>query len=173
MNRVVVDTNVPIVANGRSDAKNSRLPSIACREAAVKRLQQILASGKVLLDLAGEIQAEYRAHLYASGQPGVGDRFYQAIINSAPTRIERVELPKQEDGEFEDLPRVLVATNFDPSDRKFAALAKREQAPVVNATDSDWLNQRETLQEHGILVEFVCGCESSLWFTQQEMDTAS
>jgi predicted nucleic acid-binding protein len=166
MSRVVVDTNVPIVANGRPDAKNSALPSIACREAAVKRLQQILVSERVLLDLAGEIQAEYRTRLNASGQPGVGDRFYQAILNSAPSRIVRVELPKLEDGEFEDLPRVLIETNFDPSDRKFAALAKREQAPVINATDSDWLNQRETLEENGIRVEFVCGCDSSFWFTK-------
>jgi hypothetical protein len=58
--------------------------------------------------LAGEIQAEYRTYLDARGQPGVGDRFYQAVINSAPKKIVRIDLPKRDDGEFTDLPQELI-----------------------------------------------------------------
>jgi hypothetical protein len=166
MSRFVVDTNVPIVANGRPDPKDNRVPSIDCRIACVTRLEKILKSGKVLLDLAGEIQDEYRTYLRPSGQPGVGDRFYQEVLNSAPKKIERVELPKRDDDEFADLPQALIDANFDPSDRKFAALAIRGQAPVVNATDSDWLNHRTMLENHGIRVEFLCGCDSSNWFSE-------
>ncbi|MGO9431005.1 hypothetical protein [Rhodoblastus sp.] len=82
-----------------------------------------------MLDQAGEIQAEYRRYLNPRGQPGVGDRFYLEVLNSAPKRIERVELPKRDDGEFLDLPQALIDVNFDPSDRKFAALAKRKRRP--------------------------------------------
>lgn len=53
-----VDTNVPIVANGRSD-NGEHLPSIACRLAAIEFLESLLTGGVVLLDLEGEIQAEY------------------------------------------------------------------------------------------------------------------
>jgi hypothetical protein len=150
MSRHVVDTNVPIVANGRPNPDDSGVPSNACRIAAIKFLVNTLESGKVLLDQAGEIQAEYRRYLNPRGQPGVGDRFYLEVLNSAPKRIERVELPKRDDGEFLDLPQALIDVNFDPSDRKFAALAKREKAPVINATDSDWLNHRDVIESTGI-----------------------
>jgi hypothetical protein len=83
MSRFVVDTNVPVVANGRSNDDNDRPPSTDCRAAAILFLQRLLRSGTILIDLAGEIQAEYRTYLDARGQPGVGDRFYQAVINSA------------------------------------------------------------------------------------------
>ena len=166
MSRYVVDTNVPIVANGRPDPKDMEPPSVFCRIAAVKFLQELLTSGKVLIDLAGEIQAEYRTYLRPSGQPGVGDRFYHAVLNSAPHLVERIELPKRDDGEYADLPQALIDANFDRSDRKFAALGRREQAPVINAIDSDWLNHRATLDDNGICVKFVCGCDETKWFTR-------
>lgn len=165
MSRYVVDTNVPIVANGRPDPKDKNPPSLDCRIAAVKFLQCLLSSGTVLVDLAGEIQAEYRTYFCPNGQPGVGDRFYREVLNSAPHRIERIELPKRDDGEYADLPQALIGANFDPSDRKFAALAKREQVPVVNATDSDWLEHRARLDESAIHVKFLCGCDKTTWFS--------
>jgi hypothetical protein len=129
-------------------------------------LIDLLRSGKVLLDFAGEIQAEYRTYLRPSGQPGVGDCFYQVVLNSAPRQIERIDLPKRDDGEFADLPQALIDANFDPSDRKFAALARRNQVPVANATDSDWLDHRVTLNKVGIEVAFLCGCNKRAWFTR-------
>lgn len=164
MRRRVVDTNVPIVANGRLTTIGSRSASVDCREATVRFLQQIHRKGKILIDTEGEIQTEYRKHLHPSGQPGVGDRFYQDVLNSAPRLVERVDLPRDADGEYVDLPRALVDAGFDPSDRKFAALAKRQRVPVVNATDSDWLEHRATLLANDIEVEFLCGCDQSKWF---------
>ena len=86
MSRYVVDTNVPIVANGRPNPDDSGVPSNACRIAAIEFLVDTLESGKVLLDQAGEIQAEYRRYLNPRGQPGVGDRFYLEVLNSAPKK---------------------------------------------------------------------------------------
>ena len=164
MTRCVVDTNVPIVANGRPDPKDARPPSVDCRVAAIVFLQNILKSGRILVDLAGEIQGEYRRYLNARGQPGVGDRFYLEVLRSEPQRIERIELPRRADGEYVDLPQALIDAEFDPSDRKFAALARRENVPVANATDSDWLNHRSTLEANGIAVNFLCGCDRRVWF---------
>ena len=48
--RCTVDTNVPVVANGRSDmAGGSRVPSIDCRLAAIELLERILNYGKIFI----------------------------------------------------------------------------------------------------------------------------
>ena len=166
MIRCTVDTNVPIVANGRSGPTGGgKIPSVDCRLAAVQFLQLLLQSGSILLDFDGDIQVEYRTYLHPSGQPGVGDRFYREVLNSAPHLVERVELPKRADGEYADLPQPLIDARFDPSDRKFAALAKREQVPVFNATDSDWVEHHSILAANGVKVDFLCGCDQTKWFT--------
>jgi hypothetical protein len=163
--RVVVDTNVPIVANGRADpSSGAREPSLGCRIAAIEFLTQALKSHRILLDLAGEIQKEYRTYLNPGGQPGVGDRFYQAILMSMPTRVERVDLPRTAEGDYVDFPADPELADFDPSDRKFAALARRARAPVANATDTDWLHHRVALERNGVTVDFVCGCTKDDWF---------
>ena len=164
MRRWVVDTNVPIVANGRPDPGDARLPSLSCRLNAVRFLQRLLNTDRVLIDLAGEIQTEYRTYLNPNGQPGVGDRFYQEVLHSAPSKVERIDLPKLESGEYADLPQPVVDAGFDPSDRKFAALAHKEQVPVANATDSDWLFHRNVLEANGVRLNFVCGQQPQGWF---------
>jgi hypothetical protein len=141
-------------------------PSTECRLAAVEFLEAILEKGCVVLDLAGEIEAEYRRYLNPRGQPGVGDRFYLAILNSAPGRVERVGIARDERGHYEDFPAVAELASFDPSDRKFAALARREGIPVANATDTDWLNYRSALAAYGIATHFVCGCDRQTWFAR-------
>lgn len=163
---VVVDTNVPIVANGRAETDgDTGSPSLACRLAAVKRLTRVLNREQVLLDSDGEILAEYKRHLQPSGQPGVGDRFYQEMLRFNCERVRQVELPRRPDGSYEDFPAVGRLANFDLSDRKFAALAKKENAPVLNATDSDWIEHLAALRAERIEVEFVCGCNRADWLT--------
>ena len=164
MSRSVVDTNVAIVANGKPDPEDLRPPSIPCRKAAVNFLSELVKNGTVLLDVEGAIQAEYRNRLNPSGAPGVGDRFYQIVLHSSPQLVERVALPKRPDGEYEDLPQSLIDGGFDPSDRKFAALACKEGVPVYNATDSDWIEHSTTLAAADIHVENLCGCNTNLWF---------
>jgi hypothetical protein len=163
--RVVIDTNVPIVANGRPDPSNGgRTPSLGCRSAAIDFLTEALRSHRILLDLAREIQTEYRNYLNPRGQPGVGDRFYLQVLMSSPAHVERIDLPRTADGGYADFPDDPELNGFDPSDRKFAALARREGIPVVNATDSDWLHHRDALARYAIAVQFVCGCNEDDWF---------
>ncbi|MGH8030456.1 MAG: hypothetical protein ACREO3_11040 [Arenimonas sp.] len=160
-----MDTNVPIVANGRPDpSRGGHQPSIDCRKAAVMRLMTLMATGTVVLDLAGEIEDEYQRHLNPSGQPGVGDRFFLQVINSAPGRIERANLPLSASGDYEDFPTDPALVNFDHSDRKFAALSRREGIPVVTATDSDWVEHRDALVANAVAIDFVCGCDRANWF---------
>jgi hypothetical protein len=158
MPRYVIDTNVPIVANGQ-DGKIR----IECRQAAVKLLLNAMETGTIYLDSAGEIQQEYRTYLNPSGQPGVGDRFYLAVLNSNPNKIRRVEVKKRANGEYEDLPQPIIDAGFDPSDRKFAAVAKKAEAKVYNAVDSDWLEKKAIIEANGIEIVFLCGCDPRQW----------
>ncbi len=157
MARYVIDTNVAIVANGAENV------TIDCQLAAVETLRNVVNKGVIVVDAAGEIRDEYRRHLDPRGQPGVGDRFYLEVINCHPDRTMQVHLPKREDGEFQDLPQAVIDAGFDPSDRKFAAAAKKSNSPVYNATDSDWVEKQQVLEAAGIMIVFLCGCQPEKW----------
>jgi predicted nucleic acid-binding protein len=158
MPRYVIDTNVAIVANGEDE--NIR---IECRLAAVELLQKAINGGIVFLDDAGEIQEEYRRYLDPKGQPGVGDRFFLEVINSHPQKVKRINLNKRADGEYADLPQEIIDSGFDPSDRKFAAVARKAHAKVHNAVDSDWVEKRAVIEASGIEIVFLCGCDPTQW----------
>jgi hypothetical protein len=154
----VIDTNVPIVANGRSDGI-----SLDCRQSAMKVLMKAVNGGKIFVDAAGEIQSEYRRHLNPQGQPGVGDLFYREVLNCHPDRVVQIEVSKLPGGEFSDVPQELVDAGFDPSDRKFVAVAKVAKSPVYNAVDTDWVEHRAILEANKVKVVFVCGPDPNSW----------
>jgi hypothetical protein len=155
----VVDTNVLVVANGRVGNAGPR-----CRLAAIDALNELLTRGRIVVDLAGEILGEYRRYCKPEGQPGVGDRFFREVLMNYAGKIERVCLKKRPDGSFVDFPDDEDLANFDHSDRKFAAASRKLSTPVVNATDSDWVDHLPALERHGIRVDFVCGMCRTEWF---------
>jgi hypothetical protein len=117
---------------------------------------------RLLLDNAYHIVNEYKHLLNQSGQPGPGDAFLRwALTNMHSRRCELVSItPSGDSGdkgfvEFPDDPKL---NNFDLSDRKFVAVirAHPEQPPLLNATDSDWLQAREALEANGVRVVFLC-----------------
>lgn len=159
MRGAVVDTNVGIVANGGHDRA-----SIACQFECVRALREITGERgrKLALDSLQLIFAEYRRHLSLSGEPGPGDEFIRWVSQRMfdPDRCELVPITLldgagQRIAEFPDDPRL---SEFDPSDRKFAAVAARSEchAAVLNAVDSGWVYHRGALAEHGVEVEFLC-----------------
>jgi hypothetical protein len=158
MNARVVDTNVLIVANGRNTHASS-----ACQGASLQILKVILDTGRIVVDSAGEIFDEYKTYCNPSGQPGVGDLFFREILQNYTGKVRRIELQKSGDGSFVDFPADPDLANFDPSDRKFAAAARKSGASVVNATDPDWLDHKPALNRNGIQIEFVCSENRTKW----------
>lgn len=158
MKRRVVDTNVAVVANGRNTNA-----SLRCRLAAIDALHGLLRRGRIVIDEAGEMTAEYKVYCEPKGQPGVGDRFFHEVLMNYRGKVERISLAKRSDGSFVDFPADPVLVTFDLSDRKFAAAARKAAVPVMNATDSDWLHHYATLRQNGIEVEFVCGVSPAEW----------
>jgi len=151
---VVVDTNVPIVAN-----RDAPQASATCIVRCSQRLQVVQDEGMLVLDDGWRILREYMHNLRSSGQPGSGDAFLRWVLTnrSNPRRCCLVPLTPQGDSfaEFPDDPDLAA---FDLSDRKFAAVAHAhpDHPPVLNATDSDWRHYRAAFERHGIRVEFVC-----------------
>jgi hypothetical protein len=154
---VVVDTNVPIVANGRAEQAGP-----ACVSTSIRKLRDIHSRHRVLVDRLGLILDEYRRHLSPRGQPVLGDAFFKWLWdNQANPQVcyQVMITPSGADDEtFVEFPTDPRLAKFDPSDGKFVAtvLACGEQAPIINATDTDWWDCREALTDHGVTVEFLC-----------------
>ena len=151
MTAFVVDTNVAIVANERETEVDAR-----CRLACVKKLTSVVKSEIVSIDDQGFILTEYARHLNYSGMPGVGDAFFKHVFNHQyqDDCVLRVAVtPSQNAGRgFEELPE----NTFDPSDRKFLAAAVVARAIVLNATDSDWAEQKALMDSLGVEVSQLC-----------------
>ena len=149
--KVVVDTNVPIAANGRDTHAD-----YPCQLSCVRKIRDIQSCGTVVLDDQRRILEEYRNHLNFRGEPGVGDAFYKYIFDHShsESRVLRVPITPTNDNErdFEELPR----NSLDPSDRKFLAVAVVAKAPILNATDSDWAEQHTLLDRLSVTVEQLC-----------------
>ena len=151
MTSFVVDTNVAIAANGRKTHADEQ-----CQLDCVRTLKAVVAGAVICVDDAGFIVAEYAKNLRWSGQPGAGDAFFKHVFNSQydATRVRRVPLTPSEDLRrgFEELP----PNRFDPSDRKFLAVAVVAHAVVLNATDSDWAEQRALTDGLEVEVRQLC-----------------
>ncbi len=153
---VIVDTNVPITANG--DAEQA---SPACQLACITALRTIQAQRRISVDQTGLILQEYRRHLSPNGQPGLGDAFFKWLWNNQanPQVCVPVQITPTADGrDFAEFPDDPALERFDRSDRKFIAVARAHPAPppIFNAADTDWLHYQDALAAHGVRVENVC-----------------
>jgi len=154
----IIDTNVPIVANGQSTEA-----SIACRLATVDYLEKVLHNGRLIVDLNGEVEDEYRRHL-SNGMPGVGNRFLMQFFTARVDRLERVNIRTKRTGEFAEMEFSGKLRSFDKSDRKFAVLSKVTGVPVSVSVDSDWLDSKSPLEDAGVRINFLCGENCRSWF---------
>lgn len=149
--RIVVDTNVLIVANGRSTHADEE-----CQLSCIKAIIDIEESRIVVLDSHDLIFDEYKNHFDFSGEPGVGDRFFKYIFNHrySTDRVLHVPITKAFDGEreFKELP----PNSLDRSDQKFLATAVVADATILNAVDNDWHTHHALIQDLGVLVSELC-----------------
>jgi len=155
MRAAVVDTNVLIVAN-----EGSEHATLSCILASIDALSALRQSGLIALDDQFLILDEYRRYSSLRGQPGVGDGFlrhlYDNLYNDAVCKL--VTITPIEDGSFAEFPTDRRLAGFDRDDRKFVAtaLSCEPTAEILNATDTDWWNDREALAMNGVDVRFLC-----------------
>jgi hypothetical protein len=155
--KIVVDTNVPVVANGKSEQASPE-----CVKNCTLRLRQLTTNGILVLDDKWLILKEYRANLVSDGQPGVGDAFLKWVLTNYrnPNVCELVTITPKNSSEmdFEEFPSDSALNNFDPTDKKFiaVALAHPDKPPVLQAVDTKWWEMKEPLGKAGITIDFLC-----------------
>lgn len=150
MTAFVVDTNVPIVANGCAPQADCQ-----CRERCVEKLGYLIEQGTVAIDDKDAILQEYTNNFSRSGR-GMGDLFFIHVTRHLydEARVQRAAVTPIDDERrsFGELPE----NTFDRSDRKFLAVAVSADAVVLNAADSDWGEQKELMDTLGVEVEQLC-----------------
>ena len=152
---VIVDTNVVVVANGRSEQASSD-----CVETCGDRLEEIMrGEEKLVLDNRWIILREYMQNLRSNGAD-VGDRFLGWILANKDRLCDLVPITPVDgaENEFEEFPDDPALNDFDPDDRKFiaVAVAHSERLPILQAVDSGWWDFRNAFQENGVMIEFIC-----------------
>jgi len=167
--RCVIDTNVAKTANGEHTGASAE-----CESACAIALQVFLKQGHLFIDDAfgdsqennrreSRIVTEYSLNLSRRGQPGPGDAFFKWVLDNEwyEDKITRVPItPCQRDSDigFAELPSPPEGVHYDPSDRKFLAVAAAhpEHPPIWQALDSKWWGWTAALAEAGISVHFLC-----------------
>jgi hypothetical protein len=150
----IVDTNVLLVAS-----KKAPQASLTCVLACIKYLQNLKESGILVIDSNRLIIREYENKNSSTGQPGVGDAFLKWVhTHQATNRCEQVPITQIAENDFTEFPKSPSLEKFDPSDRKFVAVALTHHAKpaIANAVDSDWRNYEQAFQEHGVKLNFLC-----------------
>ena len=157
--KAVIDTNVLLVANGQH-------PDVSpgCVLTCVQHLQAMQAEGVTVIDDGHRILDEYLHKTQVNRPKGVGDLFLKWLLRQTanPERVEQVRLTetRADNGEltFAEFPDAALQPRFDPSDRKFAAVAHAhpEHPPIWEAADCKWLDWWPALKASGVTVEFLC-----------------
>lgn len=155
---VVVDTNVAVVANGKSEQA-----SAGCVSKCLLQLKRIInEKDRIVIDDQWFIIREYMTNLRSSGEPGLGDEFLKWVLTNQtnPRLCSQVHLTpiNGSDSDFEEFPPAPDLQHFDRSDRKFVvvALVHPKHPTVLQAVDSDWWNAREALKRNGVRIKFLC-----------------
>lgn len=161
MTAKVIDTNVLIVANEKSEQA-----SLNCLTHCIAKLDEARQQIIVIDDLF-QILNEYQHQVNPSGQPGIGDAFLRWLHQNKanPERCEIVALTPNDRDSFDEFPSDPDLADFDPSDHKFVAVANisAHTPEILNAVDSDWWIHGEILKRNGIQVIYICEEQVVLW----------
>lgn len=155
----VVDTNVPITANRTVTPAAIPNELVDCVSACVEIIEHIVNNGGLVIDEGNEIFDEYRRNLSSGGQPRPGDKFMKWVHDHRWNADKITQVPIVKNGNsYDEFPDHVGLRNFDPSDRKFVAVANAhsEKPPILQATDSKWLGWEKALAKVGITVDFLC-----------------
>lgn len=157
----IIDTNVPLAAT-RTDTP------VRCQLACVQLVRRVLKGEvTVIIDSNNDALNEYRKQMYPDPNPsaGLASQFMMYVFNHMgdPSRVYLAHVQKDSDGNYALYPRDPSVTAFDPSDKKWVAIALTYHAetgqvvPIINATDSDWLHYESAWQRLNIHITQLCG----------------
>ena len=152
---IVIDANVPAVANGITPQADD-----ACLRNCLAELRRVQSECRLLIDDDWLIIKEYQGISDSKAGADVGDAFVKWVLNNQmnEARVRRIPITPEQTRGFEEFPDDPDLSTFDPDDRKFVAvaLASGTSPDIINATDTDWWIHRRALQQHGVNIRFLC-----------------
>lgn len=152
--KAVIDTNVLRIAAGQHDDVSPE-----CVEECVRHLLAMRQTGVTVIDDNYRILKEYIANPSLANTNQVGGQFLKWLLRHQgnPARVEQVALTERDAHCFTEFPDAALELQFDPPDRKFAAVAHAhpDKPPIWQAADSKWLDWWPALQAKGIVVDFL------------------
>lgn len=154
---IVIDTNVLIAANQIDCPQAKPTCVLTCQQF----LQTIQQTGIVVLDRHRLILSEYGNKVYPN-RARVGDKFLKwLLINQGnPKYCTQIEITPHSTRQFAEFPDDSELADFDPSDRKFVAvaIAHPEHPNIHNAVDSDWSEYQAALAHYVTVVQLCPDC---------------
>lgn len=160
----VIDTNVILVANAQHGEASEE-----CVVACVQLLEEFKSAGVLVIDDSGLILSEYLNKTKPWKDKGVGDVFVKWAHQQIGTSQILAVAIQEDEGFFAEFPDQSLQTSFDPADRKFVAVAAAHEShpPIVQATDSKWLDWWPALKDCGVQVEFLCKQDIAAFYTSK------
>ncbi|HMY00235.1 MAG TPA: hypothetical protein PLY05_06705 [Agitococcus sp.] len=153
--RYVVDTNVLIAASAIQNAKLDVTPDdpVLCQQVFEWLSQFEQADSYLVLDGEGKIHEEYEKKL------GFNDYGLQVLmLKYSQCQVDMVDVLYDDDG-YAFLEEPLASAIYDRSDRKIVAAAleglKLGECEIANASDADWYDWTEALEQQGLLVHQI------------------
>jgi hypothetical protein len=164
--KVVVDTNILLVANGQHQDI-----SLDCEDECIHLLTRLQKHGVTVLDDDFRILGEYQHKTSLNPPKGVGDVFLKFLLREQGNqkRVEQVTITEVSTNIFKEFPDNNLQPQFDAPDRKFAAVANAhpDKPPILQAADCKWLDWWPTLHHNGVKVEFVCPEDACKFYTNK------
>lgn len=166
MAELIIDTNVPIVAQGNSAF------SFDCENVCADFMEKIIAGkNTIVLDSDGYILSEYENNHNKKGPSTYLKVYLKWLYNNIgnPQKVKFVDIHSDGNKLFVEVPDSISIIGFDRSDLKFIALsiANSNLAPIVEAADSKWIGWEKALNDEGISVIFLCKSELQLIYEKK------
>jgi hypothetical protein len=161
MARVVVDTNVLMIASSASSA------SLVCELSCLRAVTALMTRGKFVVDSNDLIIKEYRSVLSALPEGSFGSDLVIWLNDHlyGGRYIERIPItPVDGSGtNFSEFPGDAALGRFDPDDRKFiaTALAHTGCRKIYQGLDTKWIPFNGALQRAGLQVEYLCPVDAA------------
>ncbi|MBN1285146.1 MAG: hypothetical protein JXB47_07100 [Anaerolineae bacterium] len=159
LGEVVIDANVWVVADYDIVSLDD-IELLICASACRQRLECLRSDTQLLIvDDKYHIMSEYRRYVSNKRKPHFENNLASELLNELEQRGRIFPVPVDFDADgYALLPPELGLQNFDPSDRKFVAvaLARNPRSPIYNATDPDWSEHVEAIAAAGLTVIELC-----------------
>lgn len=169
MSEVVIDTNILLIANQQHDDVSPE-----CVQRCIEQLLQVQRNGKVVIDDGYHLLQEYSHKTSLHPPKGVGDVFLKWLLRNIGNAalVETVSIHETAPDEFAEFPVPELQAVFDPSDRKFVAVAATHPAkpPIWQGADCKWLHWWPQLAAAGTSVEFLCPDDACRYFRSKFPD---